>query len=119
MEKKCEICGQTKPQSEFSKAYKCRCKSCVAEAARNERMRYKNLEKECMQALQPQQQFTQTTYTPNPRYVIATAAMQGLLSNPAIHSESLTIQEIEDLAQVATKCADSLMKKLENDFHHD
>ena len=119
MNKKCEICGQEKPQQEFSKAYKHRCKACVAEAARNERKMYKDLEKECMQALHSQHRLSQTTYTPNPRYVIATAAMQGLLSNPAIYSESLTMQEIEDLSQIATRCADSLMKKLQDDFHHD
>ena len=119
MNKRCKICGQEKPQHEFSKAYKHRCKACVAEAAREERKRYKKLEEECMQALHPAHQFSQTTYTPNPRYVIATAAMQGLLSNPAIYSESLTIQEVEDLSQIATRCADSLMKKLEIDFRHD
>lgn len=47
MEKrKCEICGEMKPQNEFSKSYKHRCKSCVAAAARNERQQYKNRERE-------------------------------------------------------------------------
>ena len=29
--KRCEICGEIKPLSEFSKSYKNRCKKCVAE----------------------------------------------------------------------------------------
>lgn len=35
--KKCEVCGELKPQPEFSKSYKKRCKSCVAEQARSSR----------------------------------------------------------------------------------
>lgn len=35
--KQCEICGETKPQSEFSKSYRNRCRACVAEQTRNNR----------------------------------------------------------------------------------
>lgn len=35
--KTCEICGQNKPQSEFSKSYRNRCRACVAEQTRNTR----------------------------------------------------------------------------------
>lgn len=35
--KTCEICGQDKPQSEFSKSYRNRCRACVAEQTRNAR----------------------------------------------------------------------------------
>ena len=35
--KKCEICGENKPQSEFSKSYRNRCRACVAEQTRNNR----------------------------------------------------------------------------------
>lgn len=35
--KKCEVCGARKPIEDFSKAYKCRCKACVAEEARMHR----------------------------------------------------------------------------------
>lgn len=35
--KKCEVCGEIKPQSEFSKSYRNRCRSCVAEQTRNAR----------------------------------------------------------------------------------
>lgn len=35
--KKCEICGEEKPQSEFSKSYRNRCRSCVAEMTRDKR----------------------------------------------------------------------------------
>lgn len=119
MNKRCEICGQEKPQHEFSKAYKHRCKACVAEAAREERKRYKKLEEECMQALHPAHEFSQTTYTPNPRYVIATAAMQGILASEKVMSfciaskpEGGTIYETVAIASVAF--ADALMNKLES-----
>lgn len=49
--KKCEICGQMKPQNEFSKSYKRRCKACVAEAARRDRKRFKELENAYAEAL--------------------------------------------------------------------
>lgn len=35
--KKCEVCGENKPQSEFSKSYRNRCRACVAEQTRNNR----------------------------------------------------------------------------------
>lgn len=35
--KKCEICGEVKPITDFSKSYKHRCKACVAEMTRNSR----------------------------------------------------------------------------------
>ena len=35
--KKCEVCGENKPQSEFSKSYRNRCRACVAEQTRNAR----------------------------------------------------------------------------------
>lgn len=35
--KRCEICGEVKPLSEFSKSYKNRCKKCVAEETRSKR----------------------------------------------------------------------------------
>lgn len=119
MNKRCEICGQEKPKHEFSKAYKHRCKACVAEAAREERKQYKKLEEECMQALHPAHQFSQTTYTPNPRYVIATAAMQGILASEKAMSFCIvskpvggTIYETVAIASVAF--ADALMNKLES-----
>lgn len=37
MNRKCEVCGQTKADGEFSKAYPNRCKKCVAQKARESR----------------------------------------------------------------------------------
>ena len=34
----CEVCGQAKPNSEFSKSYTHRCKKCVAEKAKANRL---------------------------------------------------------------------------------
>ena len=36
--KTCEICGKTLPESDFSKSYRNRCKPCVAEQTRNNRI---------------------------------------------------------------------------------
>lgn len=122
--KKCEICGQYKPFGDFSKSYKNRCKACVAEAARNERKQIKDLEYKRAEALINGNPIIPAmedplTYVLNPRYVIATHAMQGLLSNPAILKETPTIQEIEDIACAALACADRLMEKLGNKKCHD
>lgn len=123
MNKKCEICGQEKPQHEFSKAYKHRCKACVAEAARQERKRYKDLEAECMQAIHPLHQFSQTTFTPNPRYVIATAAMQGILASEKtislIASSPVSVSIYENVAIASVSFADELMKNLKLSPRHD
>lgn len=35
--KRCEVCGEEKPLSEFSKSYKHRCKKCVAEETKFKR----------------------------------------------------------------------------------
>lgn len=35
--KRCEVCGEEKPLSEFSKSYKHRCKKCVAEETKIKR----------------------------------------------------------------------------------
>lgn len=36
--KKCEVCGETKPLEDFSKSYRNRCKPCVAEMRRKNRI---------------------------------------------------------------------------------
>lgn len=40
--KRCEVCGKVKPEEEFSKSYKSRCKACVSTMTKFKR----NLEKE-------------------------------------------------------------------------
>lgn len=121
MEKrKCEICGEMKPQNEFSKSYKHRCKACVAEAARNERQRYKNQEREIREALSKEPIVPgieePTTYLPNPRYVIATHAMQGILAGDKFLGFVINSMEgdlAKNIVHLSVKFADELMKKLE------
>jgi hypothetical protein len=36
--KQCELCGETKPLSDFSKSYRNRCRTCVAEQTRTKRL---------------------------------------------------------------------------------
>lgn len=36
--RKCEVCGEIKPVADFSKSYRNRCKPCVAEMRRNDRI---------------------------------------------------------------------------------
>lgn len=40
--KKCEVCGEEKPLSQFSKSYRNRSKQCVAEATRQSRAKVKD-----------------------------------------------------------------------------
>ena len=124
--KKCEICGQMKPQNEFSKSYKHRCKACVAEAARNNRKQFLKLEREVTEALINGNQIipameSPTTYLPNPRYIIATHAMQGILASEKVMSlvfasmrdvKECTIYETVAITSIAF--ADALMKKLKD-----
>lgn len=85
--KKCEICGEMKPLDEFSKSYKHRCKACVAELARNERELHK--EKVQRKAKEARlEAMNEDSAAPSmagskrrDRLRIATAAMQGFLSN--------------------------------------
>lgn len=45
--KTCEICGQSKPISEFSKSYRNSCRECVAEQTRNARHAKSTESNEC------------------------------------------------------------------------
>ena len=49
--KKCEICGKEKPENEFSKAYKHRCKQCVAEQEKQKRHAKKSNERKAVDKL--------------------------------------------------------------------
>ena len=121
--KKCEICGQMKPQNEFSKSYKRRCKACVAEAARNDRKRFKELEREATEALINRNPITPvmeapTTYLPNPRYIIATHALQGVLASDVIMSHLFAKPAgglYERIAAETIHITDALMEKLKTE----
>lgn len=75
----CGICGQWKEQHEMSKSYKHRCKECVARLTRIDRRAAKQ------RAEHIKEQLEGTGYTltclREDRLIVATAAMQGILSN--------------------------------------
>lgn len=58
---KCEVCGNSVPQSEMSKSYRHRCKKCVAEMTRAQRIADKQK--------QEAQENVSHTYDPAPPYV--------------------------------------------------
>lgn len=130
MKKKCEICGNMKPQNEFSKSYKNRCKACVAELTRIQRQACSGTtgitgiqyhpareypEGECG-ITTPQDTYgnnlpaslTTPAYNLTPRATIATACLQGLLAAgyiPELNS---------NLAKEAVRLADMLIMELDN-----
>ncbi len=120
----CEICGQWKSQQEMSKSYKHRCKECVARLTRIDRQAAKQ------RAEHINQQLEGTGYTlacqREDRLKVATAAMQGILSNyqlvmqacDAVHKEG--INDIpKAVALFATAFADALLAEVEKEGGHD
>ena len=75
----CEICGQWKEQKDMAKSYKHRCKECVARLTRIDRLAAKQ------RAEHIKEQLEGTGYSltcqREDRLKVATAAMQGILSN--------------------------------------
>lgn len=122
--KKCEICGQIKPQNEFSKSYKHRCKACVAEAARNDRKRFKELENACAEALKGS-----GTHIPvgagaksappvdeNALLCMAVAFMQGMLSNPnLVNTQTLNADSVVVLTRNSIRFAKAFIKIFEKE----
>lgn len=77
--RQCEICGEYKEPHEMAKSYKYRCKECVARLTRIDRRAAKQ------RAEHIKEQLEGTGYTltclREDRLRVATAAMQGILSN--------------------------------------
>lgn len=120
--KRCEVCGKVKPEEEFSKSYKGRCKACVSAMAKYKR----NLGKEA--------QRMKTLYeTPNPeidaeiekllnpidweqrRYELTKVAMQSIISNPVtfeLMQKPKHIGTNEMISLNAVGVADEIIKRL-------
>ncbi len=77
----CEICGQMKSQQEMSKSYKHRCKECVARRARKIRQFKKKHSVDTQQMEVICNEISLNERERNERLTIATAAMQGILTN--------------------------------------
>lgn len=118
MKKKCEICGKILPQEDFSKSYKNRCKACVAEFARDKRYAQKKPERpvgvigeHIPEGAGPK---TAKVLDADKRLYVATAALQGILSNPALVDRRIMNPEVlVDLCQLASSCAYGLIRIIE------
>lgn len=123
----CEICGQMKTQQEMSKSYKHRCKECVARLTRIDRLAAKQ------RAENISQQLEGTGYTLMPpavlrdeRIKIATAAMQGILSNDQLLMQACDAGREEGIHDIptsvvrfATAMADALINEIDKEGNHD
>ena len=114
-----------KPQNEFSKSYKRRCKACVAEAARNDRKRFKEFENACVEALNGGGVHitvgagakSALPLSGNSTLLnIATSFMQGMLSNPNIcNLQNMNAEAVVVLARNAMICAKALKMVFEKE----
>lgn len=78
----CEICGEMKSPQEMSKSYKHRCKKCVAHLTRIERQAAKQRVEHLNQQLEGTGYEVVSTQAHRAELLkVATAAMQGILSN--------------------------------------
>ena len=113
----CAQCGQEKPIEDFSKSYKCFCKSCVAENQRKKRMEAKEMFSSArgLNVVDSEPQFI-----PHPRFIASVAAMQGILANTEL-SAALCNQAnkannmdrfYQGVADGAVKLADALINEL-------
>lgn len=107
MKKKCEICGEMKPQEDFSKSYKHRCKECVAEQTRNNRQLAKaKPEKSVMSPV------SDVAACKRGELLMVSTAMQGLLSNPI--TESILVEStIDTIARDAVRIEKALLKEID------
>ena len=117
--KKCEICGQMKPLGDFSKSYKHRCKACVAEAARSDRKRFKELENACAEALKGSGAHIPVgvgaksvpAMDDNALLWMAAAFMQGMLSNPnLVNTRTLNADSVVVLTRNSIRFAKAFIK---------
>lgn len=116
-----------KTQQEMSKSYKHRCKECVARLTRIDRLAAKQ------RAENISQQLEGTGYTLMPpavlrdeRIKIATAAMQGILSNDQLLMQACDAGREEGIHDIptsvvrfATAMADALINEIDKEGNHD
>lgn len=101
--KVCEVCGQTKHISEFSKSYPRRCKACVAEHTRMVRSDEKNKKKRMLIKWDGHIDWEQR------RYELAKEIMKGLSANP---NGQIVDAEMKTLARWSVGGADALIAEL-------
>lgn len=89
--KKCEMCGTVKPLSDFSKSYRNRCKSCVAEMTRNNRMIAKTISE-----IQPYS--SKVEYVVSARFMLVQSAMVALIDKKGGNRAGLIAIEAVEIA---------------------
>lgn len=97
--KRCEICGEAKPLSEFSKSYKNRCKKCVSEETRCKRRGNINKTNTVVPTINWEQR----------RYEIARDIVANSFSTPM--GNTSMVSYIHDCVQVADLLIEELKKK--------
>lgn len=99
--KRCEVCGEEKLLSEFSKSYKHRCKKCVAEETKFKRHGNTNKPGLAIPTIDWEQR----------RYEIAKDAMNGLLASPIMDGINPN-PSVKDVATLSIRLADALIEEL-------
>lgn len=115
----CEICGQMKSQQEMSKSYKHRCKKCVAQLTRIARKAAKQRAEHIKEQLEGTG-YGYITCQREDRLRVATAAMQGILSNERTMQAYIDMTQnhpypklFEIVARNAMGYADALLTKID------
>lgn len=114
MKKKCEICGKIKPQEDFSKSYRNRCKECVAQQTREIRQsakqhfadsphqKHESIFKDVVVAESKRSE----------RLWVAAYALQGMLSNRKLDG---ILIGAANLASDAVRFADAIIAEIDKE----
>lgn len=98
-EKKCKVCGDVKPLSQFSKSYRNRCKECVAAATRQRRAAAK--------AFWEAVRNMHHGIVDAQRYELTKIALQGFMTHAEIEG-----MDSRQLAEMAVDIADETLRAL-------
>lgn len=105
--KRCEVCGEVKPEEEFSKSYKNRCKPCVSAMAKAKRDLPKNAAriKEFYEESGTNIEESLLIDWEQRRFELAKSCLQARLSTNLIY-------DTEELVRNCIKTADEMIKQL-------
>lgn len=116
--KRCEVCGGVKPEEEFSKSYKNRCKTCVSSMTKFKRNIDKNAERMKTIYETPNAEIdAEIEKLLNPidwekrRYELAKEAITGIISNRTFPGESTIIYDCKKALEYANEMIEQLKKQ--------
>lgn len=113
--RKCEICGQPTAEADFSKSYKNRCRSCVAELTRERRAEQKEQASTSTNRHDAGEAQAATATSPDweqRRYEIAKEIYTQLLSHPDGDVRHYVFGHLKDTATECVMEADTLIAEL-------